>query len=132
MTDIFPTINSTISPDALCKFVQQQYGLSERTECSIIRLAMNHLYRIQDGEKSYVFRVYTHNLRTELEVEEEVRLLTHLKENGRPVAYPIAALSKSFIQKIQAPEGERFGVLFSFAKGKKAAKFSPETSFLIG
>ncbi|KIC62803.1 phosphotransferase enzyme family protein [Chryseobacterium taiwanense] len=132
MTEIFPTINSTISPNAVCKLVQQQYGLSEISEYSIIRLAMNHLYRVQDGETSYVFRVYTHNWRTELEIEEEIRLLTHLKEDGRPVAYPIADLFNKYIQEIQAPEGKRFGVLFSFAKGKKAAKFSPETSFLIG
>ncbi|MCA6067957.1 phosphotransferase [Chryseobacterium sp. RG1] len=132
MKEIFPSINSTLSPTELSKLVQEQYGLSEKTECSIIRLAMNHLYRVQDGENSYVFRVYTHNWRTELEVEEELRLLTHLKENNQPVAYPIVDRSNKYIQKIQAPEGKRFGVLFSFAKGKKAAKFSPETSFLIG
>lgn len=93
---------------------------------------MNHLYIVHDGENQYVFRVYTHNWRTQQEIEEEVRLLNHLKETDRQAAFPIADQSNQFIQEIEAPEGTRFGVLFSYAKGIKTAKFSHQTSFLIG
>ncbi|WP_238584976.1 phosphotransferase [Chryseobacterium sp. Leaf201] len=93
---------------------------------------MNHLYMVHDDEERYVFRVYTHNWRTKSEIEEELRLLLHLKEEDRQVAFPIADQSNQFIQEIEAPEGTRFGVLFSYAKGTKTAKFSHQTSFLIG
>jgi Ser/Thr protein kinase RdoA (MazF antagonist) len=93
---------------------------------------MNHLYIVHDDENKYVFRVYTINLRTKLEIEEELRLLTHLKEADRQVAFPIADKSNEYIQEIEASEGTRFGVLFSYAKGTKTAKFSHQTSFLIG
>jgi len=133
MTEKFPTINSTLSPDRLSQLIQEKYGLTDdNTECRIFRLAMNHLYIVHNGENKYVFRVYTHEWRTELEIQEELRLLNHLKEADRQVAFPIADQSNNFIQKIEAPEGTRFGVLFSYAKGIKTAKFSPETSFLIG
>jgi len=132
MTEKFPTINSTLSPNELGKLIQQKYGLSNKTECSIFRLAMNHLYIVYDGENKYVFRVYTHNWRTKSDIEEELRLLLHLKETDRQVAFPIADKSNQYIQEIEAPEGTRFGVLFSYAKGAKTAKFSPQTSFLIG
>ncbi|MDW9379142.1 phosphotransferase [Chryseobacterium sp. JV558] len=132
MTEKFSTINSTLSPTGLGRLIQRKYGLTDKTECSIFRLAMNHLYIVHDGENQYVFRVYTHNWRTQLEIEEELRLLILLKEAGKQVAFPIADKSNKFIQEIEAPEGTRFGVLFSFAKGIKTAKFSPETSFLIG
>jgi len=132
MTERFPTINSTLSPNELGKLIQQKFGLSDKTECSIFRLAMNHLYIVQDAENKFVFRVYTHHWRTKLEIEEELRLLTHLKENDRQVAFPIADKSNKLIQEIEAPEGKRFGVLFSFAKGSKTAKFTEQTSFLIG
>jgi Ser/Thr protein kinase RdoA (MazF antagonist) len=132
MTEKFLTINSTLSPNGLSKLIQQKYGLSGRTECSIFRLAMNHLYIVQDGEQKYVFRVYTYDWRTKSEIKEEVRLLLHLKENDRQVAFPIADKSNQYIQEIEAPEGKRFGVLFSYAKGTKTAKFSYQTSFLIG
>lgn len=132
MTEKFSTINSTLSPNGLGKLIQQRYGLSERIECSIFRLAMNHLYIVQDGEQKYVFRVYTYGWRTKLEIEEELRLLLHLQENDRQVAYPIKDKSSEYIQEIEASEGKRFGALFSYAKGIKTAKFSAETSFLIG
>lgn len=64
MTRKFPTINSTLSPDQLSKLIQQKYSLSDKAQCSIFRLAMNHLYIVQDGEQKYIFRVYTHNWRT--------------------------------------------------------------------
>ncbi|MHA7824091.1 phosphotransferase [Chryseobacterium arthrosphaerae] len=132
MTRKFPTINSTLSPDELSKLIQQKYNLSDKAQCSIFRLAMNHLYIVQDGEQKYVFRVYTYNWRTKSEIEEELRLLLHLKENGKQVAYPIADQSDGYLQEIEAAEGTRFGVLFSYAKGTKTAKFTAQTSFLIG
>ncbi|WP_426482715.1 phosphotransferase [Chryseobacterium sp. R2ACT005] len=132
MTEKFPTINSTLSPNVLGKFIQRNYGLTDNMECSIFRLGMNHLYIVHDDEDKYVFRVYTHHWRTQLEIEEELRLLILLKEADRQVAFPIADTSNKFIQEIEAPEGTRFGVLFSYAKGIKTAKFSPQASFLIG
>ncbi len=132
MTEKFTTINSTLSPYEIGQLIQEKYGLTDKTECNIFRLAMNHLYIVHDGENKYVFRVYTHRWRTPLEIEEELRLLNHLKEADRQIAFPIADQSNKFLQKIEAPEGIRFGVLFSYAKGIKTAKFSPETSFLIG
>lgn len=132
MADRFPTINSTLSPKGLGQLIQRQYELTNKTECKIFRLAMNHLYIVHDDENKYVFRVYTHNWRTKLEIEEELRLLILLKKADRQVAFPIADKSNKFIQEIEAPEGTRFGVLFSYAKGIKTAKFSHQTSFLIG
>jgi Ser/Thr protein kinase RdoA (MazF antagonist) len=132
MAETFPTINSTLSANGLGELIQQKYNLSDKTECSVFRLAMNHLYIVHDGENKYVFRVYTYNWRTKLEIEEELRLLLHLKGADRQVAFPIAGKLNDYIQEIEAPEGKRFGVLFSYAKGIKTAKFTHQTSFLIG
>lgn len=132
MIEKFPTINSTLSPIELSQLIRQKYNLSDQTECSIFRLAMNHLYIVRDGENKYVFRIYTYNWRTKLEIEEELRLLIHLKENDKQVSYPIEDKSNQYLQEIEAPEGKRYGVLFSYAKGAKTAKFSAQTSFLIG
>ncbi len=128
----FPVINSTLSPNKLCEVIRQKYNLSTNTECKLFRAAMNHLYIITDGNKKFVFRVYTYNWRTKLEIEEELRLLIYLKENDRQIAYPISDKLNDYIQEIDAPEGRRFGVLFSYAKGIKIAKFSHQASFLIG
>jgi Ser/Thr protein kinase RdoA (MazF antagonist) len=74
---------------------------------------------ITDDVHKYIFRVYSFNWRTETEIAEEIRLLNLLKENGIPVSYAIADTTAIYIQHLQAPEGLRFGVMFSFAKGQK-------------
>jgi Ser/Thr protein kinase RdoA (MazF antagonist) len=71
-------------------------------------------------------------LRTRSEILEEVRLLNHLKSNSVPVAYPIADRRGDFIQSLNAPEGERFGVLFSYAEGKKISGLTSQACFNIG
>lgn len=131
MTTHFPSINSTLSPYELGKFIQEKYGLTDKTVCRVFRLAMNHLYLVYDNHDQYVFRVYTHKWRTKLEIEEELRLLTHLKETNQ-VSFPIADKSNNYIQEIEASEGIRYGVLFSYAKGTKTARFSAQTSYFIG
>lgn len=132
MTEKFSTINSTLSSNKLSELIRQKYNLSDKTDCKLFRSAMNHLYIVNDDEKKFVFRVYTHNWRTKLEIEEELRLLIHLQEIDQQVSYPIADLSNEYIQEINAPEGQRFGVLFSYANGVKSARFSQQTSFFIG
>lgn len=132
MKTTVPVLQSTITPDYLSTLIQEKYPVIGEVQCELFRAAMNHLYKVTDAQDNYVFRVYTYNWRTRLEIEEELRLLLHLKENNTPVAYPIADSSGVFIQEIEAPEGIRYGVLFSYARGTKTARFSKEASFAIG
>lgn len=129
---IFATTESTLSAVHLGQFLQEKYALSEKTNCKLFRTGMNHLYLVTDGEAKFVLRIYTFNWRTKLDVVEELRLLLHLKQNNAPIAYPIADVQNELIQEFNAPEGKRYGVLFSFARGSKVANFSADTSYLIG
>ncbi|WP_433835646.1 phosphotransferase [Flavobacterium anhuiense] len=132
MKQEFSVINSTLSANKLCEVVQNKYNLGQNTDCKLFRAAMNHLYVVADGVEKYVFRVYTHDWRTKVEIEEELRLLLHLKRSNTSIAYPIADISDELVQEFDAPEGKRYGVLFSYAKGVKIAKFSADASFIIG
>ncbi|MDR6846037.1 phosphotransferase [Flavobacterium granuli] len=128
----FPVTNSTLSANKLGELLQHKYSLSENTECKLFRTGMNHVYMVTDSNEKYVFRIYTFDWRTKKEIVEELRLLIHLNKNNTPVSFPIVDNLNEYIQEINAPEGKRFGVLFSFADGTKSAKFTPETSFYIG
>lgn len=132
MTKEFPVTNSTLSATKLGELLQDKYDLSENTECKLFRAGMNHVYIVTDNNTKYVLRVYTFNWRTKKEVAEEVRLLIHLNKNKTPVSFPIADNLNEYIQELNAPEGLRYAVLFSFAEGTKSAKFTAETSFCIG
>ncbi|GAB4022475.1 phosphotransferase enzyme family protein [Spirosoma koreense] len=128
----FPVSSSIVSAPHLAHFVQEKYCLSADTTCRLLKAGINHSYLITDGPAKFIFRLYTLDWRTETEISEEIRLLDLLRENGLPVSYPIADAAGSYLQELMAPEGKRFGVMFSFAEGDKLLTFSDEVHYQIG
>lgn len=128
----FPVYDSRLSASHLGVFLTQKYSLGETVHCRILKTGINHSYLLNVGVNKAIFRLYSYQWRTKTDIEEELRLLTLLNENGVPVSYPMADATGNFIQEIMAPEGLRFGVLFSFAEGEKIRGFTADTSFTIG
>jgi Ser/Thr protein kinase RdoA (MazF antagonist) len=128
----FPVISSNLSPIHLASFVQEKYGLSNATSCNLLKAGINHTYLIKDEEKRFIFRVYSLDWRTEIEILEEIRLLNLLKANKISISYPISDNTDNYIQSINAPEGERLAVMFSFAEGEKLLSFDEKNHFQIG
>ncbi|RYD53127.1 MAG: homoserine kinase [Sphingobacteriales bacterium] len=129
--DTFPVITSVLSPEHLTSWVAAQYGFRNAT-CRLLKTNMNDSYLITAEEGRFVLRVYNQKHRTFKQVSEEVRLLLLLKEQGVAVSYPVANRDGRFILEVQAPEGVRLLVLFSFAEGDKIRYLSPEMSRSIG
>ncbi|WP_303319097.1 phosphotransferase [Flavivirga abyssicola] len=129
---VFPVTASTISAKALGVFAKEKYNLNKDYECKLFRTGMNHTYFLSDNKTNYVLRVYSHNWRSKSEIFEEIKLLTLLKENNLSVSFPIQDKNGQFIQEINAPEGIRYVVLFSFAQGNKVRFMDQETCFSIG
>ena len=106
--------------------------MSANASCALLKTGINDSYLITDQPAKYVFRVYSLNWRTEKEILEEIRLLNLLKENNTPVSFPIADSEQVYIQQFNAPEGNRFGVLFSFAQGEKLLNFPAALHYKVG
>lgn len=128
----FPVISSILSATHLATFVQSRYLLSSNTVCRLLKTGINHSYLVTDGEKKFVFRVYCLNWRSVTEIGEEIGLLNYLKEHLVPVSYPVEDSTNNYIQDIPAPEGKRYGVLFSYAPGEKMLSYSKEIHFNVG
>jgi Ser/Thr protein kinase RdoA (MazF antagonist) len=128
----FPVVCSTLSATHIGMFLQQQYHLGAGTTCRLLRAAINHAYLVTDGMQQYVFRVYSLNWRSAIEIAEEIRLLQLLKENDIPVSYAIPDPQGNYMQQIPAPEGMRLGVMFSYAKGEKMLNFSEKLHYKLG
>ncbi len=128
----FSVISSTLSPTDIATFVSEKYSLTANTTCSLLKTGINHTYRIDSDKETFIFRIYSYNWRTKEEITEELNLLQLLKQKDISVSFPIEDNTKKFIQTINAPEGERFAVLFSYAQGHKAQTYSKETHFEIG
>jgi Ser/Thr protein kinase RdoA (MazF antagonist) len=128
----FPVSNSTLSSAHVGLFVQDKYALGAGTTCKLLKTGINHSYLITDGGDKFVFRIYSLNWRTETEIAEEIRLLNLLKAGGISVSYPLTDAENNYIQQLNAPEGDRLGVLFSFAAGDKMLNLSVELHYNIG
>lgn len=128
----FPVLASTLSETELGHFINEKYQLNENFNCKLFRTGVNHTYFISDNETKFVVRVYCYKWRTKIEIEQELELLILLKNNSLSVSYPIADKNGNFIQEINAPEGIRYVVLFSYAKGDKIRFMSNETCHSIG
>ena len=128
----FPVLASTLSEKELGLFITEKYQLNENFICKLFRTGVNHTYFISDNETKFVIRVYCYKWRTKKEIEQELELLILLKNNSLTVSHPIADKNGNFIQEINAPEGIRYVVVFSYAKGEKIRFMSNETCYSIG
>ena len=128
----FPVTNSNLSTLHLGQFLKDRYFPDAEVTCRIIKAGISHTYMVQASGEKYIFRVYTLGWRTEKEIKEEIRLLLHLKKNNISISYPVPDMDEHYIQSINAPEGYRFAVLFSYASGEKQHNFSPDTHYNIG
>jgi Ser/Thr protein kinase RdoA (MazF antagonist) len=128
----FPVTNSNLSATHIGLFLHEKYSLSKDTKCQLIKAGINDTYLVTDNLNKFVFRVYSLNWRSKTEIDEEIKLLNQLKENSISISFPLSDKESNYIQTLNAPEGDRFAVLFTFASGEKLHIISPETHFLIG
>jgi Ser/Thr protein kinase RdoA (MazF antagonist) len=126
----FPVTNSNLSATHIGLFLQEKYSLSKDTKCQLIKAGINDTYLVTDNSDKFVFRVYSLNWRTKAEIGEEIKLLNQLKQNDISISYPLSDNENNYIQTLNAPEGDRFAVLFTFAVVKNL--ISKETHFQIG
>ncbi len=128
----FPVTNSNLSATHIGLFLQGKYSLSKDTKCQLIKAGINDTYLVTDNSDKFVFRVYSLDWRSKMEIDEEIKLLNQLKENTISISYPLSDNESNYIQTLSAPEGDRFAVLFTFASGEKQHIISEETHFQIG
>jgi len=128
----FPVITSTISAKELGDYIKEKYHLDSNLECKLFRTGMNHTYMLSYGETKYVLRVYCFNWRSKKDIQEELKLLNKLRDHNLSVSFPVKDKSGGYIQDINAPEGLRYAVLFSYAKGSKIRFLDKDSCFAIG
>jgi Ser/Thr protein kinase RdoA (MazF antagonist) len=128
----FPVISSVLSADHIAIYLQQKYFTGQAITCKLVKTFVNDTYLVTDNALQYIFRVYTLNWRSKQQVEAEIQLINTLWQNSISVSYPIADQNGRYVQSLPAPEGERWGVLFSFAPGRKIMQPSPELHESIG
>lgn len=129
--NLFPTQYSTLSSTALNEKIQEAYHLDDTTTKFLLR-GVSDTYLVSNRDSKYIFKVYRNNHRSFNEIQGEVELLNILKKNGAKVAYPISDTNGNYIQKFNVGEGPRYGILFSYAKGKALHNLTENQLKIVG
>lgn len=131
MKSIFPATYSTLCPIALSELIAEKYGL-KNVQCKLLVRGVGDTYRVDSEEENFILRIYRSSHRSLNHIKEEVRLLQTLKDAHVSVSYPITDLSGDTILKLEAIEGVRYSVLFSFAKGRVVRLMNDNQFFALG
>lgn len=113
---VFPTQYSTLSAKALNEYLQEHYGIKDST-CKLLIRNVSDTYVLENAASKYIFKIYRDSHRKIEEIKGEIELLNLLHGCGAKISYPLVDLQGEFLQKFNAAEGARYGVLFTWANG---------------
>ncbi len=114
---LFPVTYSTLSCGALTQHLLSQYEIGNILSCQFWRRGLSDVYLVETQTAQYVLRVSHAHWRSECEVAFELELLDFLSQTDIPVAHPLRTVKGELWISIQAPEGDRYAALFTYAPG---------------
>lgn len=112
-----PVARSMVAVDALARLLEAVYGLAD-VRCQLIKGTIRDTYRVTARDGPYVLSIYRHGRRSAAEIAAELDLLDFLVAGGVRVAPAVRQRSGERLLGIEAPEGVRYGVLFTFIPGR--------------
>jgi Ser/Thr protein kinase RdoA (MazF antagonist) len=122
----FPVQRSLLSAAALTERVLANYDLPGSPACHFWRRSINDLYLVKAEGARFVLRVSPANWRSHQHLVVEIDLLNYLHRNQLSVPRPIRCRDGAHVQTLNAPEGPRHAILFTFVPG--AAQRATETN----
>lgn len=118
---LFPVVYSLLSPAVLVSAVLSDYALAGPVVCRLLCVGVNDTYLVSAGADRYILRIYRAGWRSLADIRYELALIRHLDRAGVAVATPVARRDGDFIRILNAPEGPRQAILFTYAPGHTPA-----------
>lgn len=110
--------HSVVSSNSLLDLVSELYPIGEVKDCRFLVNGLNDTYLVKTSTEQYVLRIYKAHWRTKADILFEVELLNELKGKGISVSSPVPTKNNEYLHDLQAPEGLRYMVLFTYADGE--------------
>lgn len=123
---------STVCGEELLSKLVPLYKVENPITCQFWQRGINDTYQVHTSNEIYSLRVYRHKLRSKDEIDYEVSALIYLNTQGANVAFPIEKYGGGYVSEIQAPEGLRYVIMTTHAKGSEPNYDNAETGRLFG
>jgi len=113
------------------KQLLEAYDLTGDICCDVLARGINDTYVITDpSDVKYIFRVYRSGWRDQEAILFELDAINHLYEQGFRASHPIKKNNGDYVTELMAPEGLRYGVLFSYAVGERPQINEPNSEMI--
>jgi Ser/Thr protein kinase RdoA (MazF antagonist) len=135
MSEYFPVIYSTLSPEALASEILPDFDLGVIEDCEFYYNGFNDTYKVNTANGiNYYLRVYRIRWRSLEDIAYELDVLDHLYAKGVPAIRPLPDKNGDTIRQLHAPEGVRYATLFTEAQGEELSydKDPESTAFKYG
>lgn len=123
---------STVCGEELLSKLVPQYQIENTETCQFWQRGVNDTYQVCTSDEIYSLRVYRHKLRSKDEIDYEVSALNYLRAQGAKVAFPIEKYEGGYVSEIQAPEGIRYVIMTTHAKGSEPNYDDADAGRLFG
>ncbi|WP_227396279.1 phosphotransferase [Jeotgalibacillus aurantiacus] len=122
--------HSLISEEAVKGFAHA-YDLGGITDCRFLARGLNDTYVIHTKDDQYIYRIYRHGWRDDDAILYELDAILYAAKEGIKSSVPVKRKDGEFLTPIEAPEGRRYGVMFTYSKGDRP-EITEENSGRIG
>jgi Ser/Thr protein kinase RdoA (MazF antagonist) len=112
-----PVLYSTLDPSAIVSKVLSCYDIGAVTVCEFWCRGLSDVYLVETDQAAYVLRVSHWGWRSRSDIDFELALLDFLHQKGVSVASPLRTTAGQLVIVINAPEGDRYASLFTYAPG---------------
>jgi Ser/Thr protein kinase RdoA (MazF antagonist) len=117
MNNVIKVTHSLLSAQSV-RDLLDDYDLNI-VSCEFLTRGLNDSYFITTQNEKYIFRVYRHDWRKKSDILFELDAINWLKEQGLLVSSALKTLEGNWSVDIEAPEGKRYGVLFTYSPGDR-------------
>ncbi|WP_167751356.1 phosphotransferase enzyme family protein [Lentibacillus salicampi] len=108
------------------------YGLPGDVQCEILARGLNDTYLITDQhDTKYIYKLYRSGWRDREAILFELEAIHHLYKQSFRASYPFEKGNGDYLTEVMAPEGKRYGALFSYTVGERP-QMTPANSEVIG
>ncbi|RDI45505.1 phosphotransferase [Falsibacillus pallidus] len=113
------SVKHSLINDQSIRDMMEDYDIGEITACHFLTKGLNDSYFVESNSGTYIFRVYRKNWRSKSDILFELEGILHLQMKGIAVSVPVMRKDSEFLTWIDAPEGLRYGVLFTYSEGDR-------------